>query len=169
MRPPRKAAFGLLAILLASSTAAIAAPAAPWKITKTEWTQTDEKGFGDFVRAIAESGCATAADCMKSPANPWRASDPPGLEFHMDCAKWAYTLRAYYAWKNGLPFGYVNAIGGAGSDIRFSESGNRVLSRRDLVDRGGGIPVQATFADIRDNVYSATYRIDASLPGQTDF
>ena len=169
MRPPRKAAFGLLAVLLASSTAAIAAPAAPWKITKTEWTQTDEKGFGDFVRAIAESGCATAADCMKSPANPWRASDPPGLEFHMDCAKWAYTLRAYYAWKNGLPFGYVNAIGGAGSDIRFSESGNRVLSRRDMVDRGGGIPVQATFADIRDNVYSATYRIDASLPGQTDF
>jgi hypothetical protein len=171
MRPSRKAAFGLLAVLLASSTATMAAPSAAWKITKTEWTAADEKGFGEFVRVIAESGCATAADCMKSAANPYRASDPPGLEFHMDCAKWAYTLRAYYAWKNGLPFGYVNAISGPGGDIRFSETGNRVLSRRDLVDRGGGVPVQATFADIRENVFSATYRIDAAASGglQTDF
>lgn len=166
MRPFRTAAFGLLAVLLASSIAAQAATSrapAQWRITKTEWTPADEKGFGDFVRVIAESGCATAAECMRSTANPYRGSDPAGLEFHMDCAKWAYTLRAYYAWKNGLPFGYVNAINGDGSDIRFSEKGNRVLARRDLVDRGSGIPVQATFADIRDNVYSATYRVD---PGQ---
>jgi hypothetical protein len=165
------AAFGLLALSLASSTAALAAPSAPWRITKTEWSDADEKGFGDFVRALAESGCATTAECMKSTANPWRASDPPGLEFHMDCAKWAYTLRAYYAWKNGLPFGFVNAIGGQGDDIRFSDAGNRVLSRRDLIDRGGGVPVAASFADIRENVFSATYRIDAAQAGglQPDF
>ncbi|MBW8709304.1 MAG: hypothetical protein JF627_08620 [Alphaproteobacteria bacterium] len=160
MCPVRPAIFGLLALL--SSYPALAAPPSPWRITQTEWTEANETGFGDFVRGIAESGCTTTAECMRSSANPYRASDPPGLEFHMDCAKWAYTLRAYYAWKNGLPFSYVNAISGNGSDIRFSKQGNRVLSRRDLVDHGSGLPIAATFSDIRDNVYSATYRIDAS-------
>ncbi len=133
-----------------------------WRITKTEWTQADEKGFGDFVRAIAESGCQTTAQCMRSPANPYRDSDPPALQFKMDCAKWVYTLRAYYAWKNGLPFSYVNDIAGPGNDIRFSGMGNRVLSRRDLIDHGNGLPVVATFAALHDEVYSATYRIDAA-------
>ncbi len=35
-------------------------------------------------------------------------------------------LRAYYAWKNGLPFSYVDKIEGDGSDIlRFSQTSNR--------------------------------------------
>ena len=152
-----------------SATAAQAAATSSWRITKTEWTQADEKGFGEFVREIAESGCRTSAECMRSPANPYRDSDPAGLEFQMDCAKWAYGLRAYYAWKNGLPFGYVNAIAGEGPDIRFSEKGNRVVSRRDLVDRGAGLPVRAVFSELRDSVYSATYRMDASQSQQSDF
>src|SRR5687768_17592361 len=129
----RRLVIALIGLLALNWGAAQAASPASWRITKTEWTQADEKGFGDFVRAIAESGCKTSAECMRSPANPYRASDPAGLEFHMDCAKWAYGLRAYYAWKNGLPFSYVNAIAGDGNDIRFSEKGNRVLSRRDLI------------------------------------
>jgi len=32
-----------------------------WTITKSEWTQADEKGFGDFVKAIGHSGCSTTA------------------------------------------------------------------------------------------------------------
>ncbi len=146
---------------LAGATAAKASDS-NWRILKPEWTEADEKGFGDFVRSIAESGCSTTADCMRGPGNPYRASDPPGLAFQLDCAKWVYTLRAYYAWKNGLPFGYVDAIAGQGNDIRFSEKGNRALSRRDLVDKGAGVSVAAAFSTLGDDVYSATYRIDAS-------
>ncbi len=156
------------ALLATPAQAAGSSSGSSWRITKTEWTEADEKGFGEFVRAIAQSGCRTSVECMRSSANPYRDSDPAGLEFPLDCAKWAYGLRAYYAWKNGLPFSYVNAIAGDGNDIRFSEKGNRGLSRRDLVDRGNGLPVIAVFSELRDNVYSATYRIDAQSD-QTDF
>ena len=168
MRRLVSAVLGLFA-LWAVQPALAAGTSTSWRITRTEWTEADEKGFGDFVRAIAESGCTTTAECMRSPANPWRASDPAGLEFKMDCAKWAYGLRAYYAWKNGLPFGYVNAIAGPGSDIRFSDKGNRILSRRDLVDRGAGLAVLAVFPELGDNVFSATYRTDAAQSEQSDF
>ena len=165
------AALSLMLALPAKAAVAETAGYSPWRITKTEWTEANEKGFGEFVRAIAESGCTTTLECMRGPGNPYRASDPPALEFHMDCAKWVYTLRAYYAWKNGLPFGHVNAVAGPGTDIRFGEKGNRVISRRDPVDKGNGLPVSSLFSELRDSVYSATYRIDASDSGplQSDF
>jgi hypothetical protein len=147
------------ALLLGASS--VRAGEGAWRILKPEWTEADEKGFGDFVRAIAESGCTTTMECMRGPGNPYRATDPQNLDFRMDCAKWVYTLRAYYAWKNGLPFGYVSAIAGQGSDIRFSENGNRAIARRDLVDRGAGVPVATSLSQLRESVYSATYRLDA--------
>ena len=163
--------IGLCFLLLFFTLSTAAKADGPWRITHTEWTADDEKGFGDFVRSIAESGCTTTVDCMKGPGNPWRDSDPKSLKFEADCAKWVYMLRAYYAWKNGLPFAYVNQIAGKGSDFRFNGAGNRTVSRRDLVDHGGGLPAIAILSEIHDQVSSATYRIDASQPGavSTDF
>src|SRR3954467_8118027 len=113
-------------ILCVLSAAAIPAHAQSpsWRITKTEWSAADEKGFGDFVRKIAESGCTTSVECMRGAGNPYRNSDPASLVFHADCAKWVYMLRAYYAWKNGLPFSYVDKIEGEGTEIRFSPNSN---------------------------------------------
>jgi len=99
------------------------APSGAWYVTKAEWTEADEKGFGEFVRAIGHSGCTTSVACLKDPANPYRSSDPKELKFLADCADFPYMLRAYYAWKNGLPFGYVNGVSGKGSDIRFDLTG----------------------------------------------
>ena len=143
----------------------------PWHITKTEWSVADEKGFGDFVRKIAESGCTTSVACMRGAGNPYRNSDPISLAFHADCAKWVYMLRGYYAWKNGLPFSYVDQIAGEGADIRFSPTSNRALSRHDLVDNGAGIPAEATLYKIHNQVWSATYRMnpDADGPVIQDF
>ena len=121
----------VLVCVLAILAQPAAAATMPWRITKTEWTAADEKGFGDFVKKIAESGCTTTIECMKGPGNPYRDSDPKSLKFEADCAKWVYMLRAYYAWKNGLPFSYVDQIAGEGADIRFSPNSNRALSRRD--------------------------------------
>ena len=157
-----------------------AAPAAPpqpvqepgiWRITKTEWSAADEKGFGDFVRRIAESDCMTTIACMQSAANIYHDSDPPSFLFHADCAKWVYMLRAYYASKNGLPFSYVDRVAGDNPDLRFSKTSNQALERRDIVDNGAGIDTLGVLHTLHDEVSTATYRIDpaAQLPVQQDF
>ena len=143
----------------------------PWRITKTEWTAADEKGFGDFVSAIAESGCTTTISCMRSAANLYHENDPPSFDFHADCAKWVYMLRAYYASKNGLPFSYVSRIAGEGDDLRFTTTSNRALARRDLVDIGNGIAVIPALHALHDQVWTATYRMHpaAETPVEQDF
>jgi hypothetical protein len=143
----------------------------PWHIRKTEWTDADEKAFGEFVREIAESGCTTTVSCMQSAANFYHDSDPPTLLFHADCAKWVYMLRAYYASKNGLPFSYVSKISGNGPDLRFTTASNTALLRSDIVDTGTGIDTASVLQHIHDEVYSATYRMDPAVqaPIMQDF
>lgn len=134
-----------------------------WTITKSKWTAADEKGFGDFVKALGHSSCDNTVECLRSPANPYRDSDPKNLRFLADCADFPYMLRAYYAWKNGLPFGYVNGVSGKGSDIRFYGGGNRPSSRRDLVDHGGGMNAVQLLHDIHVDVSTATYRTNPAF------
>jgi hypothetical protein len=143
----------------------------PWRIRKTEWTQADEDGFGQFVRAIAESDCTTTVSCIQSAANPYRDSDPPSFAIHADCAKWAYMLRAYYASKNGLPFSYVSRISSNSSDPRFSATSNGVVERRDIVDNGTAIDAASVLKRLHDEVSSATYRMDPAVqvPMSQDF
>jgi hypothetical protein len=136
----------------------------PWRIRKTEWSDADEAGFGEFVREIAESGCTTTVSCIESAANPYRSSDPPTFVLQADCAKWAYMLRAYYASKNGLPFSYVSKISSDSTDDpRFSTTSNRVAERRDIVDTGLGIDAPSVLQRLHDEVFSATYRMDPAL------
>src|SRR5579871_2352767 len=138
MRLPRAigiaALFGTVAVVSTAN-----AETTPWRITKTEWTAADEKGFGEFVAQIARSGCNNTVRCMRSAANLYNESDPSSFDFHADCAKWVYMLRAYYASKHGLPFSYVSHIAGEGDDLRFTKTSNRALARRDLIDTGHGI------------------------------
>ena len=116
----RSSLFIGFALSLAGSVAiasSASAPTTPWRITKTEWSEGDEKGFGDFVAEIARSGCTTTVSCVRSAANLYHESDPGSFDFHADCAKWEYMLRAYYASKHGLPFSYVSKIAGHGDDL----------------------------------------------------
>src|SRR5688572_9808056 len=71
------------------------AEAREWKILKTEWSASDESRYSDFVAALGKSDCRTMDACLKSAANPYRASDAPGVTFRSDCADLPYTLRAY--------------------------------------------------------------------------
>ena len=144
----------------------------PWRITKTEWTKADEDGFGEFLRRIAESDCKTTTVCMQSAANFYHDSDPPSFLFHADCAKWAYMLRAYYASKNGLPFSYVDKIDGdIKADLRYAKTPNVAVDRRDIVDTGTGIDAVAVLRRLHDEVWTATYRMDAAsqIPVEQDF
>jgi hypothetical protein len=164
-----KLIFGLVLALVLLSTMNASAQTSPflsegWVITKTQWSATDERNYSAFVQAIGDSGCNTIDSCIKSPANPYRATDPAGVTFWSDCAKLPYLLRTYFAWKNGLPFSYVNEVAtadGAGANLRYSPRGNRVLSRRDLVSQTGKAlaPIR-TLNMVLDDVMSAMFRYD---------
>lgn len=107
-----------------------------WKIVKEAWTQEDEKGFEAFVQAIGRSNCISLEGCLQIPANPYSSSDEE--TYSGDCADMAFILRAYYAWKNGLPFSYQNAMrtaDGAPEDTRYSSNGNVVVGRRDATGK----------------------------------
>src|ERR1700677_4082596 len=102
--------FAALSLILLAAPAA----AGPWRITADHWSQADEDGFGRFVTAIGDSGCSSSESCLRSSANPWAQNeDRAFLDVDVDCAKLPYLLRAYYAWKKGLPFSYVDAVSGS--------------------------------------------------------
>jgi hypothetical protein len=128
------------------------------------WTAGDERGYGEFITAIGESGCRTVDACLKGPGNPFRASDPQDVRFRSDCADLPYFLRFYYAWKRGLPFSYVSDVSPRGRtrDIRNSPKGNQVEARRDVLTGDDGLRVLNA---LRDQISSATYRIHPALGG----
>jgi hypothetical protein len=136
------AGAGWAALALASTAGAEVVNAGDaWRIVKTEWSAGDEDRYSEFVQAIGRSTCTTLESCLASSANPFHIDADP--EFHGDCADMAYTLRAYFAWKNGLPFSYQNAMrtaDGKPEDLRYSSNGNVVAARRDAV---GQRPVSA--------------------------
>ena len=134
-----------------------AAASSTWVVTKSEWSPEDEKGYSDFIQKIGESTCDTPDDCINSDANPYRGTDGRGIDFNTDCADLIYMLRAYYAWKNGLPFTYVNGVySRGGGDVRFSAKGNKVGGRSNVT---GGQSGRAVLYNIRDAISSATFRI----------
>lgn len=139
-----------------------------WRILRTAWTERDEKGYEEFVQRIGESGCRTMHACLTSAAsNPlYRASNPPGMHFYADCADLPYMLRAYYAWKNGLPFSYSTAVTplGYSKDIRYTARGNLISSRRDLVE--AGLDARRAIPQIVDTISSAHYRYPPSYTGR---
>ncbi len=151
----------LLAALVLTLCTAFAAQAAPWRIVKDHWDASDEAGFGAFITALGDSGCSSSQSCLRDPANPYRGSDQHFLDIDVDCAKLPYLLRAYYAWKHGLPFSYVDGVAGS----RFGASPNRIVSRAGVLDHGGGIDGAAAIRALLDNVYSGTYRTDAAQDG----
>jgi len=151
-----------IAALAALLVCAVAGPAqANWRILKDHWSAEDEAGFGRFVAALGESNCSSSQSCLRDPANPYRKTDQNFLDIDVDCAKWPYLLRAYYAWKNNLPFSYVDGVSGEGGDLRFTKSANHPTGRHDIIDRGGGIDAPAAIMQMLGSVFSGTYRTDA--------
>jgi hypothetical protein len=132
----------------------------PWRIVRATWTEADEKAYEDFVARIGESGCRSVDACLTgADSNPmYRASNPPSMYFYADCADLPYMLRAYFAWKNNLPFSYSTAVSpiGATHDIRYTPLGNKIASRRDII--GPAIDARRIIPQIVDTISSAHYR-----------
>ena len=137
---------------------------AAWRVVKAAWGPEDEAGYRAFVQAIGRSDCGSLEECLSSPANPYRDTDRGAL--HGDCADMAYMLRAYYGWKNGLPFSYQNAMRTAdrsAQDLRYSSNGNLVAGRRQIINSTGNGPhfVQR----IGSEVSTAMFRTDPQKGG----
>lgn len=132
-------------------------------IRHDHWTAEDEREYGEFIAAIGNSGCHTVNACLHGKGNPFRASDPAGAHFFSDCAELPYVLRAYFAFKKGLPFSYESAVAPRGHtrDIRYTAAGNKVVERRDVLSASstgyGLLPRVAT------TVNSASFRIHPDL------
>lgn len=160
----------------------------PFLITRTEWTEEDEIKFGQFVASIGQGvkdgKCGTATKCMRDPSiNPYAPYDPPTMALYTDCADLPYTLRAYYAYHEGLPFSYVTEIAVnptaytslddrqkdlLNSSPANSPYGNRIVSRGGSnVPPGRGQERQflAYVQNLIDITGTATNRVGPMTPG----
>jgi hypothetical protein len=94
-----------------------------WPVVRG-WDAQAEAEFGRFVAAIGEGvarhRCGTLARCLNNPrVNPlWISAHRP-LSVHADCGDVPYTLRAYFAFRRGLPFIRARDTVGAGRDRRY--------------------------------------------------
>lgn len=142
-----------------------AAGGGDYVIRYDHWTDADERDFGEFVQAIGDSGCATVDACLKGAWNPFRASDSPDVRFYSDCAQFPYVLRAYFAWKRGLPFSYESgvAVRGGGADPRYSPNGNIVTARTDV--RTGSTSGYRLLGDLQRAISTASYRMHPDIDG----
>jgi hypothetical protein len=160
VRVMRVVLAALVSLVIATGSAAASGT---WKITKDHWEASDEEGFGKFVAGFGESDCKDPASCFKSTANPYRDSDPPELKMDGDCADFIYQLRAYYAWKNGLPFSYelytIPRTWKKSDDDRFSDAGNMVMARLQVEWQADADPVHL-LRDLRGIVSTASFRIE---------
>ena len=154
--------LSILALAFVALSGQAALGHSTWRILKDHWSEQDEQGFGNFVAALGETNCSSAQSCLRNEANPYRDTDQDFKDIDSDCAKWPYLLRAYYAWKNNLPFSYVDGISGPSGDRRFTKQANRASARHDVVDSGNGIDGPRAIREMMASVFSGTYRTDAS-------
>ena len=157
--------FGVV-LAVAVSSSAMAAGSGLWKITKDHWSESDEAAWRDFIAGLGAADCWTLDACLKSVANPYRHTDPRGVQFLVDCADTPYVLRAYFAWKNGLPFAWTNGVlpaDGVRGDIRYSPYGNRVVSRASVPRTAYGVPAMPILRQLTWTISTAMFRRDARV------
>ncbi|QDK46038.1 hypothetical protein DOM22_13170 [Bdellovibrio sp. ZAP7] len=174
-----------LLVLGSTATTSVQAGARDWRITQPAWTEEHEYQFGQFVtklgNAVENRRCATVTECLNSPANMFYGTDPGGLKFFADCADLPYYLRAYFAWKSGLPFSQATGFTAnpAGpedfnKDIRYSTNGNSVKYRKDVLTKKNALrrpvyPDAVSFlnSDLINTVSTAAYRMIGDVQGAT--
>ncbi len=72
-------------------------------------------------RGVAERRCGRLDRCLRDPSvnTLYDAATEGRLTLDVDCGDLPYMLRAYFAFKRRLPFGYVEYVNGSGSDPRY--------------------------------------------------
>jgi hypothetical protein len=97
--------------------------AVSWPATHA-WSSAYENAFSQFVaaigQAVAEGRCGHLDACLRDPRiNPLWERGAERFHFRADCADVPYVLRAYFAYKNQLPFAFARRMHGRGRDARY--------------------------------------------------
>jgi hypothetical protein len=139
-----------------------------FRVMHDRWSDADERDYSDFISALGSADCSSIDRCLKSTANPFARTDPPDIYFRTDCADLPYVLRAYFAWKRGLPFSFIASVSPRGNtnDIRYTTAGNEIALRQDVLS--GSTEGPALLRRLTDEVSSAQYRLHPDMEG-TDY
>lgn len=123
--------FKRIALTISALLIATTAHAQAWKVCRSQWTEQDEKVYGDFVERICDSKYGNLNKFIKDPkVNPLYGEEDKNFNLSPDCADLPYMIRAYVAYKLRLPFSYVSEISGKGGDERYSK-GNKAKQFKD--------------------------------------
>lgn len=134
------------------------------------WNDAMEREFSDFVRAIGRGvetrRCGRLDRCLRDPQinTLYDPATEGRLTLEVDCGDLPYVLRAYFAFKRRLPFGYVDAITGSGTDPRYMLRVRPVLFQHWSHYRSP----RSTLRHISDAVHSGMYRVEPTQE-QGDF
>lgn len=84
---------------------------ATWKVRKAQWEAQDESDFQAFVKQLGYGKCYNLDECLSSEdANMLISEEDMHNLYYSDCADFPYVVRAYFAYKRGLPFTFVSNI-----------------------------------------------------------
>lgn len=139
-----------------------------WRVTRS-WDAAAEHEFGEFIHAIgtavAAHRCHTLAGCLNNPAiNPLLEPGTARFRMRADCADVPYMLRAYFAYRKGLPFAYAARVRGRGHDVRYMRD-----VRPDGSRQWTDFPTpRAMITAIRSDVHSGFFRASATT-GVSDY
>jgi len=130
-----------------------------WIATQS-WNEGYEEDYSSWVgtlgEARAEGSCSTLTSCLRSRhANTLYEAEDASRDYYADCADLPYVLRAYFAYKNRLPFSFTSAISGE----RYS-SGNLPLARQSFLDYGS---LSGLMTGVASQVHSGFYRTSPSV------
>jgi hypothetical protein len=156
---------------------------APWDVTRA-WSRAEEDLYSAWIEKLFDAPLAeqpsfhalweVTSDPKRNFLHDWFARDedappPKGLRLDPDCADLPYTLRAYFAWKRGLPFGFSSCTRGSQGHAPRCESR---MSNLDPMDDPPRDPVRKFEKLVRtrvaDTVHSGTGRTRAE-DSDTDY
>lgn len=137
-------------------------PKAPWKVLKTEWSQADETNWRSFVQAMGKSKCNTVDTCLAGSANPYRDQVDMNAVFYADCADFPMYLRAYFSYKNNLPFSFGYDL--LGNEPNAGQMEGLEKRRQQAIAKGQEIEFLNSLKDIRYSVNGNHYGTRVNVP-----
>lgn len=137
-----------------------------WAAVNT-WNDRMEDEYSGFIArlgaAIAQRRCRRLDQCLRDPGVNalFDAASDRRLALTVDCADLPYILRAYFAFKRRLPFGYVARVRGYGDDPRYMlrVRPDRWRSWTDFRT------ARAVMSAMVDDIHSGMYRVAPDVAG----
>lgn len=129
-----------------------------WLVKKDHWSADDEKNFSSFVKSVGQTKCTTTDSCLAGSGNPYRTMEDMKNIFYADCADFPYYLRAYFAYKNNLPFTIVSKI--APRPLSAAQEANLEKRKQDAFNKGG----QAELDKVVKQANDLRYTVNGNIP-----